>query len=98
MTVEATTYTHLEPKPGRRSAEFFIRGSRIRAPTVWHDRYVSRMTPVQIAADREISVDAVREALRYCQKHWETICEGKDAERERLQNLGFFEPHMDPVK
>jgi len=97
MTVE-TAYVHLEPKPERSSEELHLRGTGIRASTIWHDRYVSRMTPEQVATDRDVPMDAVQEALRYCQEHWEAICEEKDAERARLQEAGFFEPQMTPAK
>jgi uncharacterized protein (DUF433 family) len=83
MTTEAT-YKHLERRPDKRSQELFIRGMGIRASTVWHDRYVSRLAPIQIAKDRDLPVEAVYEALAYCQESWEIICQEKDLERQRL--------------
>ena len=81
---------HLESRPDKRSQELFIRETGIRASTVWHDRYICRFSPQQIADDRDISVDAVYESLAYCRENWELICAEKDAERERLVREGFF--------
>ena len=88
-----TTYQYLERRSDKHSRELFIRSTGIRASTVWHDRYVSRHSPAQIAQDRDIPKDAVCEALAYCQEHWEEICDEKDQERRRLEQKGFFEGH-----
>jgi len=84
-------YVHLEKRSDKRSQELFVRGAGIRASTVWHDRYVSRVPPDQIARDRGIALDAVYEALAYCQESWEDICLEKDQERQQLERKGFFE-------
>lgn len=89
MTTKAS-YQHLERRPDKRSQELFVRGTGIRASTVWHDRYISRLDPDQIAKSRNIPVEAVYEALAYCQENWERICNEKDQERQRLEQRGFF--------
>src|SRR5262245_54988847 len=85
-----TTYSYLEPRPDKQTRELFIRGTGVRTSTIWHDRYVSRMTPQQIAQNRDLPVVSVLEALAYCQDHWEVICAEKDAERAWLDAQGFF--------
>ena len=84
-------YRYLEKRVDKRSQELFVQGAGIRASTIWHDRYVSRLPPEKIAQDRDIPVEAVYEALEYCQENWERICEEKDLERQRLEQRGFFE-------
>jgi uncharacterized protein (DUF433 family) len=84
-------YVYLEKRSDKRSPELFVRGTGIRASTVWHDRYVSRVQPEQIAKDRDISLEAVYEALVDCQESWEPICHQTDQERRRLEQQGFFE-------
>ena len=91
MSTKAT-YRFLEARPSRRSRELVIRGTGIRASTVWHDRYVSRIRPDRIAKDRDIPAEAVYEALAYCQESWETIIGEKDEERQQLDRSGFFDP------
>ena len=72
--------------------ELEVRGAGIRASTLWHDRYVSRLRPTEVAEDRDIPVEAVYEALVYCQENWESICEVQDIERGQLEEAGFFGP------
>jgi uncharacterized protein (DUF433 family) len=89
-------YQYLEERPDKHSHELFVRGTGVRASTLWHDRYVSRIPPEQIAKDRDMAIEAVYEALAYCQENWEDICLDKDLERQRLQQRGFFqEPAAD---
>ena len=75
---------------GVREAE--ITDTGIRVSTLWHDRYISRLRPSEIAEDRDIPVEAVYEALAYCQENWEAICEVQDMERSQLEKAGFFGP------
>jgi len=86
-----TIYQYLEQRHDKRSQELFVRGTGIRSSTIWHDRFVSRLSPDQIARDREIPVAAVYEALAYCQEDWENICREKDLEQQYLAQRGFFE-------
>lgn len=81
----------LEKGPDERSEGLFVRGTGIRASTVGDGRDVSRLARDQIAKDRDISIEAVYEALAYCQEDWESICREKDLERHRLEQRGFFE-------
>lgn len=84
-------YQYLEKRPEKKSKELCVKETGVRASTIWHDRYVSRLAPAQIAKDRDISLEAVHEALMYCQEHWEQICREKDLEQRRLERKGFFE-------
>jgi uncharacterized protein (DUF433 family) len=84
-------YRYLGKRSDKRSQELFIRGTGIRASTIWHDRYISRVRPDQIAGDRDIPLEAVYEALAYCQENWESICQERDQEREQLERMGFFQ-------
>jgi uncharacterized protein (DUF433 family) len=90
MMETQTTYSYLEQRSDKQTQELFIRGTGVRASTIWHDRYISRMTPQQIAQSREIPKEAILEALAYCQDSWEVICAEKDAERVWLEAQGFF--------
>lgn len=86
-----TIYRYLDSRPEKKSEELFVVGTGIRASTIWHDRYMSRMTPDQISSDRDIPLEAVYEALAFCQEEWENICRQKDSESQRLESLKFFD-------
>jgi hypothetical protein len=85
-----STYKYLVQRADKRTQERFIRDTGVRASTIWHDRYISRMTPQCIARNRSLPVAAVLEALAYCQDHWEMICAEKDEERTWLEQQRFF--------
>ena len=84
------SYVYLEPRPDKQTQELFIRGTGVRASTIWRDRYISRRAPEQIARSRELAEEAVLEALAYCQDYWDVICAEKDAYRLWLEEQGFF--------
>ena len=65
-------------RPDKRTRELFIRGTGVRTSAIWYDRYISRMTPQQIAQNRDLPMAAILEALAYCQDRWEVICAEKD--------------------
>ncbi len=86
-----TTYKYLVQRSDKQTQELFIRGRGVRASTIWHDRYISRMTPQRIAHDRDLPAAAILEALAYCQEYWEAICAEKEEERAWLAQQGFFD-------
>ena len=85
-----TAYQHLVQRSDKQGQELFLRGSGVRASTIWHDRYVSCLSPKRIAQGRDLPMEAVLEALAYCQDHWDVICADKAAERTWLAEQGFF--------
>ena len=84
-------YRYLETRSDKSTREMCVRGAGVRASTIWHDRYISRMEPNQIAKDRDIKPEAVYKALEYCQENWASICQEKDRERGMLEQRGFFQ-------
>jgi uncharacterized protein (DUF433 family) len=93
-----TQYRYLIERPDKGVQELYIRGTGIRASTIWHDRYISQMHPRAIAQDRDLPAEAVYEALAYCQEHWDVICQAKAQEHAWLQERGFLpEQPADPA-
>jgi hypothetical protein len=77
-----TAYQHLEARTDTNTQELFLLGRGIKASTIWHDRFILRLSPETIAFDRDLPMEAVYEALDYCQKHWEDICAEKEREKQ----------------
>src|SRR5438093_275555 len=48
-----TLYHYLVERPDKGTQELYIRGTGIRASTIWHDRYISQIHPRAIAQDRD---------------------------------------------
>jgi uncharacterized protein (DUF433 family) len=67
----ATTYQYLEPHPGSQYRQLFIRGTKLVAWDIYCAAYQrgdeDDRTPEQVAEDFGIPVDAVYEAIQYCE-------------------------------
>ena|SRR5437868_13532143 len=67
----ATTYQYLEPHPGSSYKQLFIKGTKFRASQIHSAAYQrgeeDDRTPEQVAKDYGIPVEAVYEAIRYCE-------------------------------
>lgn len=64
-----------------------MKGTRIRASIVWGTMVADNLTVEQAAADRRLSVEAVREAVEYCQTHIDLILE------EEKRTIAALEPY-----
>jgi uncharacterized protein (DUF433 family) len=78
----ATTWQHLAPNPRSSYRQLFVKGTRIRA-RVLYGLFVSAEEPMsreEIAADFGLPLEAVDEAIAYCQSDPPEIAE--DFKRE----------------
>jgi uncharacterized protein (DUF433 family) len=66
MSTVETKYQHLAPNPRSSYRQLFLKGRRIRAWVIYCDHVAQDMTAEEIAADRDLPVEAVREAIAYC--------------------------------
>jgi uncharacterized protein (DUF433 family) len=81
-TAAPTTWRFLSPNPKSCYKQLFVTGTRIRARVLF-GMFMSAdepMTPEEIAEDFGLPVDAVREAIAYCESQPPEIAE--DFERE----------------
>src|SRR5215211_1657384 len=65
----STRYNYLEPDPSSSYRQLVVRGSRIRARTLY-GLFVNAeeaRSVEQIAADYQLPIEAVREAISYCE-------------------------------
>jgi uncharacterized protein (DUF433 family) len=90
-----TQWKHLEAHPQSSYKQLFLKGTRIRAEIIY-DSWVDAeppdpTTPEEVAADWNVSVEAVREAIAYCQAEPPEIEEDHRREREHLQALGVLD-------
>ncbi len=81
-TPTSTTWRHLAPNPKSCYKQLFVKGTRICA-RVLYGLFVSAeepMTPDEIAAEFNLPLEAVNEAIAYCQSNPPEIAQ--DFERE----------------
>src|SRR5438552_18269788 len=89
-----TTWKYLAPNPKSAYKQLFIQGRRIRARTLY-GMYMNAeepMTPEEIARDYDLPVQAVMEAIAYCQGNPPEVKEDFEREERTMQATGMNEP------
>jgi len=64
-------WKYLEPRPGSFYRQLFVKGKRIRARVLygWTLCEDPKLTPEEVAAEFDVPVEAVREAIAYCESN-----------------------------
>ncbi len=70
-TANGAAYPHLERRPGSSYRQLFVKGTRLRAEIVYSPTVPKEdgevQTPEEVAADYNLPVEAVYDAIRYCE-------------------------------
>lgn len=93
MSTTSTQYAHLAPNPKSAYRQLFVKGTRIRA-RVLYGWYACEepMTPEEIAADYELPVEAVLEAITYCESNPPELLEDYAREEALMEASGMNDP------
>ena len=89
-----TTWKHLTPNPKSAYKQLFIKDRRIRARDLY-GMYMSAetpMTPAEIAADYDLPLEVVEEAIAYCQTDPPEIKEDFEREERIMEATGMNDP------
>jgi uncharacterized protein (DUF433 family) len=83
----STGWVYLEPKPGSAYRQLFVKGTRIMARILYgmHLNEEEPRSPEEIAAPFGLPVEAVREAIVYCQSNPPEIREDYDREEANVK-------------
>jgi uncharacterized protein (DUF433 family) len=92
MSTVETKYEHLAPNPKSSYRQLFLKGRRIRAWVIYCDHVAQDMTAEEIAADRDLPVEAVREAIAYCASNPPEVRGDLIREEAHMRAAGMFEP------
>ncbi len=87
-------WRYLEPNPKSVYRQLFVKGTRIRA-RVLYGQFLSKeepRTPEQIATDYSLPIEAVREAIAYCQSNPREIEDDFRREEALMQATGMNSP------
>jgi len=81
-------WKYLAPKPGSVYKQLFVRGTRIMARILYgmHESEECPRSPQEIAADFGLPVEAVLEAIAYCQSNPPEIQEDWEREEANIKN------------
>ena len=93
MSTTSTQYRYLTSNPQSAYKQLFVKGTRIRA-RVLYGWYACEepMSVVEIAAEYELPVEAVEEAIRYCESNPPEIQEDHQREEALLAATGVNSP------
>src|SRR5688572_27850813 len=95
MSNVSTQYKFLERRPKANSTQLFIKGTRIFARTLY-GQYMSEeepRTPEEIAEDYGLPLEAVREAIAYCDTDPVAIREDFAREEAIIEATGMNDPN-----
>jgi uncharacterized protein (DUF433 family) len=94
MAGVSTDYKYLERNPKSNYKQLFVKGTRVRA-RILYGHYMSEeepMTAEEIAADYGLPVEAVREAIAYCDTDPVEIREDFAHEEAIMEATGMNDP------
>ena len=92
--MNAPTWNYLAPNPKSAYRQLFVKGTRIRA-RILYGLYMSAeepMTAEEIAADYDLPLEAVREAIAYCETNPPEIAEDFAREERLVEATGMNDP------
>src|SRR4051794_13832228 len=95
MDAASRTWKYLDRKPGSSYKQLFVKGRNIAARTLY-GRYISEeepMTPEEIAADYNLPLEIVLEAIAYCESNPPEILSDWEAEEAISEASGMNDPN-----
>lgn len=89
-------YQYLEFRTGSLYRQPLIKGRRIRVEILYGLTIPSEdgevYTPEQVAEHYDLPLDAVLEAIDYCQKHWDVVAADRAREDRLMEASGMNHP------
>jgi uncharacterized protein (DUF433 family) len=91
-------YKYLAPRYGSTYRQYFLKGSKIRAEVLFDETVgPDARTPEQVAVDYEVPLEAVYEAIRYCQENEDVLDQDREMESASIRAHGWDKPpHVPP--
>jgi hypothetical protein len=90
-----TQWQYLEQRPDSWRKQLYLKNSKLRAHNVWSDMMVNDWSIEETAYNWDLSVEAVKEVVEYCQTHQELLAQEAESERHYLEEHGVkLEPQI----
>ncbi len=91
-------FQFLGPWPGSNYRQYFLRDRKIRAETLYR-RLIGPepLTPEQVAEDYDVPIDAVYEAIEYCEHNEDVLRRDDEEELAAIRARGLDHPTIAPV-
>ncbi len=89
-----TQWRYLEPRPQSFYRQLFLKGTRIRADVIYglHTNAEEPMAAEEIAADYGLPLEAVKEAIAYCESNPPEIEQDFRREEALMEATGMNDP------
>ncbi len=93
MKPQPPTYVYLAPNPKSAYKQLFVKGTRIRARVLygWY-ACAEPLTPDEIAREFDLPVEAVQEAIAYCESNPPELVEDYAREEALNEAAGINDP------
>jgi hypothetical protein len=83
-------YKHIGPRRGSYYRQYFVNGRGVRAQTLWLDTVgEDAKTPEQVADNYSVPVEAVREAIHYCEHNQALLRQEWEEEEADIRAKGY---------
>jgi len=93
--IRQTSWNYLEPNPKSAYKQLFLKGSRIRARVLYGEAMNEEepRAPEQIAEDYGLPIEAVKEAIAYCQGNPPELEDDFRREEALMEATGMNDPN-----
>ncbi len=89
MSEQTTTqWQYLEQRPDSWRKQLYIKNRKLKAFTVWINLKVNEMTPEEGVENWDLPIEAIYEAIEYCEQNQELLKQEAEAERQYLEAQG----------
>lgn len=90
-------WKYLAPNPKSAYKQLFMKDTRIRAESIyaWTVDGAEPMTPEEVAADYDMPLEAVQEAIAYCESNPPELLSDRAAEEALREATGMNDPTYD---
>jgi len=97
MNTTPHNWVYLAPNPKSAYKQLFVKGTRIRAEVVYGMTVDGSepLTPEQVAAEFSLPMEAVREAIAYCESNPPEVAQDHAAEEALMEATGMNDPNYD---
>jgi hypothetical protein len=91
-------YKYLDRRGGSNYRQFFYKGSKLRAETLYRETVGPEpRTPEQVAKDFNVPLEAVHEAIHYCTHNEDLLNEERERDIADMRARGILKPPLAPT-
>lgn len=90
------TWRYLTRRPGDWREQLWVKGRKLLASDLWRDTLANGRSPEEAAGNWDLPLEAVREALSYCEANQELLALEAEEEARRSAQIPMLKPAPRP--